>query len=76
MLSSDAALHTLTVSSYAELTLQHVLSLFDRCRYLSEGSAACLLGLATALFLLAFRRHVLSGVITALLQFDSANFFM
>lgn len=47
-----------------------------RCRFLSEGSIACLMGLVSALCLLAFHKYLVNGVISELLQFDSANFFM
>lgn len=47
-----------------------------RCRYFTEGSIACLIGLITAVSLLIFRKYLVIGVISALLQFDSANFFM
>lgn len=50
-------------------------SLSSRCRYLTEGSTACLLGLLMGVGLLVFHRYIRAGITRDLLVFNSATFF-
>lgn len=43
--------------------------------FLTEGSAACALGLATGLALLLFHNTLSWGVVQQLLEFNAAGFF-
>eukprot|EP00879_Flechtneria_rotunda_P019082 GHRR01020034.1.p1 GENE.GHRR01020034.1~~GHRR01020034.1.p1 ORF type:complete len:306 (+),score=108.56 GHRR01020034.1:288-1205(+) len=46
-----------------------------RMRYLTEGSAACALGLTTGLILLVFHHYLSWEIVTQLLEFNAAGFF-
>lgn len=46
-----------------------------RSRYLTEGSAACALGLTTGLILLVFHQFLSWDIVTQLLEFNAAGFF-
>lgn len=49
--------------------------LHPRVPFLTEGSAACALGLATGLALLLFHNTLSWGVVQQLLEFNAAGFF-
>lgn len=46
-----------------------------RCKYLTEGSAACALGLATGVVLLLGHEFLDWEIVTQLLEFNAAGFF-